>query len=233
MPYRNALIYRPDAAPASLALATAAALALSTLLAWPAPAAAEVSRCERGDGSAAFTDRRCAEIGAVANETPRDDRAGSRRFYRGGCARNVQDLIFEMSTAIDAGDANRLASVYHWAGMSSRTATPVMTRLDALVQRPLVDIVPVLPPAPRQVTLSAWSGPDASDDSGFIAAADSVGGPAAATATAAGYQYPSTIAADAGPVALRVVQTLDNGSTPSETVFDLHRHFGCVWIKGG
>ncbi|GAB2614552.1 hypothetical protein [Novilysobacter erysipheiresistens] len=225
MSYRHARIFHFHAAPACLALAAGTAFAL-ILLAWSSPAAAEVSRCERDDGSTAFTDLRCSEIGAVEREAPRD-RTGSRRFYRGGCARNVQDLIFEMSTAIDARDANRLASVYHWAGMSSRTATPVMTRLDALVQRPLVDIVPVLP-APRAATVAAWSGPDAEVDSGFDAVADATGGPAVPVAS---YRYPSTVNHD--PVALRVVQTLDNGSTPSETVFDLHRHFGCVWIKGG
>lgn len=226
MSYRNARILPPHhPAPACLALAAGAAFAL-ILLAWPTPVAAEVSRCERDDGSTAFTDLRCAEIGAVEREAPRD-RTGSRRFYRGGCARNVQDLIFEISTAIDARDANRLASVYHWAGMSSRTATPVMTRLDALVQRPLVDIVPVLP-APRAATVATWSAPGAELDSGFDAATDPTGGPAVQVAS---YRYPSTISHD--PVALRVVQTLDNDSTPSETVFELHRHFGCVWIKGG
>jgi len=33
-------------------------------------------------------------------------------------------------------------------------------------------------------------------------------------------------------VALRVEQTLANGSTPSRSVFGLHRHFGCWWIRG-
>jgi hypothetical protein len=35
------------------------------------------------------------------------------------------------------------------------------------------------------------------------------------------------------PVALRVEQTLANGSTPSRTVFGLQKYFGCWWIKGG
>lgn len=227
MSSRNARIYRTDGAPARLVLAGLVALALSSLLAWAAPAAAQVKRCERADGTTAFTDRRCTEIDAVERE-PRRDRPGSRRIYRGGCARNVQDLLFEMTTAIDAGDANRLASVYHWAGMSSRTATPVMNRLDVLVQRPLVDIVPVLPAAPRPAEFSSWS----ASASNFGGGGDIASGPASPTA---GYQYPSTVAStpDRAAVALRVVQTLDNGSTPSETVFDLHRHFGCVWIKGG
>lgn len=226
MPSCSARIYRTDLAPARLVLAGLVALALLALLAWAAPVAAQVKRCERADGTTAFTDRPCTEIDAVERE-PSRNRSGSRRIYRGGCARNLQDLRFEMTTAIDAGDANRLASVYHWAGMSSRTATPVMTRLDALVQRPLVDIVPVLPAAARPTEFSSWS----TTASNFGSGVDAASGPSVPTT---GYQYPSTVATpERAAIALRVVQTLANGSTPSETVFDLHRHFGCVWIKGG
>jgi len=42
--------------------------------------------------------------------------------------------------------------------------------------------------------------------------------------------YPTTIPARQPPVALRVEQTLANGSTPSRTVFGLRRHFDCWWI---
>lgn len=231
MPYCSERSYRNDVAPARLARASLAALALLSLLGWAMPASAQVKRCERSDGTAAFTDRRCSEIDAIERAPPRD-RPGSRRIYRGGCARNVQDLLFEMTTAIDGGDANRLASVYHWAGMSSGAAIPVMKRLDAVVQRPLVDIVPVLPAAPQPSGLSSWSAADSAPASDFGGDVDVAGGPAVA---GGGYQYPSTVDSATGraPVALRVVQTLDNGSSPSETVFELQRHFGCVWIKGG
>ena len=194
----------------------------------PTPAAAQVARCERPDGSLAFTDRGCAEVGAVERAAGAD-RPG-RRMYRGGCARNVQDLLFEMSSAIDARDANRLAGVYHWTGMSSRGAVDVMARLDEVVRKPLVDIVPVLPSASQPSWFAAEGGQldEANGWASVDAATASVGGPALPDP---GYQYPSTVGQD--PVALRLVQTLDNGSTPSETVFDLHHHFGCVWIKAG
>ncbi len=186
--------------------------ALVILGSWPSPASAQVNRCERADGIAAYTDRSCSDLGAVESEPRRDD-PGIRRIHHGGCARSVHDLMFEMTTAIDAGDANRLASVYHWPGTSGGAAAAVMTRLDEVVRRPLVDIVPIQPstrPSPRY-------------------ASDS--GPAVPTrGYTRGYQYPSTI--EQTPVALRVVQTLANGSTPSDTVFDLHRHFGCLWIRG-
>ena len=124
-------------------------LLLSSLLGavwlWPLPAAAQVRRCTGPDGTTVFTDRRCADIGGV-ERLPREGATGGvRQPYRGGCARNLQDLVFEITTAIDSHDANRLASVYHWTGMSSAQAYAVLARLDGVVKRPLVDITPVLP----------------------------------------------------------------------------------------
>ncbi len=110
----------------------------------------------------------------------------------------MQDLVYEMTTAIDSGDVNRLAGVYHWTGMSGRAGYAVMTRLGAVVQRPLIDIVPI-----------TAAGPESED----------------------AWLYPQTTVDDP-PVALRLEQTLANSSTPSRTVFGMHRHFGCYWIKG-
>lgn len=101
------------------------------------------------DGVSMYTDRSCADVGGVES-TARDTQSitGSRRMYRGGCARNVQDLMYEVTSAIDSGDVNQLASVYHWAGMSGRGSVGVMRRLEAVVQRPLVDISAVMPRGP-------------------------------------------------------------------------------------
>ncbi|MDQ3205646.1 MAG: hypothetical protein M3Q40_03895 [Pseudomonadota bacterium] len=164
----------------------------------PASAQAQVNRCMTAEGITLYTDRRCTDMGAVPDHRPAGSSSGSRRFYRGGCARNVQDLVYEVTTAIDSGDVNRLAGVYHWAGMSGRAGYAVMSRLAAVVKRPLVDIVPI--PA---------AGPEGED----------------------GWLYPQTTV-DEPPVALRLEQTLANNSTPSRTVFGMHRHFGCYWITG-
>ena len=112
--------------------------------AWPQPASAQVRRCTASDGSSIFTDRKCADIGAV-ERLPRGatGAAAGMRLYRRGCARNLQDLVYEMTSAIDAHDANRLAGVYHWVGVSGSGATGIMNRLDAIVRRPLVDIMPI------------------------------------------------------------------------------------------
>lgn len=166
---------------------------------WPSPARADVRRCSTADGGTAYTDRRCADIGGV-ERLPRGGATGigGHNLYRGGCARNLQDLVYELTTAIDSGDANRLASVYHWTGLSSRQGYAVMARLSGVVKRPLIDIAPVMP-----------------------ASADGIDGDL----------YPQTTVRRA-PVALRIEQTLANGSTPSRSVFGLQRHFGCWWIRG-
>lgn len=183
-------------------------LCLFALFAWCPSASAQVNRCEHPDGTVAYTDRRCSDVGAIQRET-NGRRNSSHRIYRGGCARNVQDLLFEMTTAIDGGDVNRLASVYHWPGMSSGNATRIMQHLDAVVHRPLIDIVPVVP-EPTPPPLRIFRGGEL-----VIPAPDAV--PMAAR--------------EPKPVALRVIQTLENRSTPSETVFRLHSYFGCLWIR--
>ncbi|MCI4568642.1 hypothetical protein [Lysobacter sp. CFH 32150] len=183
-------------------------LALVLWLPWGSSAQAQVRRCTRPDGTAVFTDQKCAELGA-ADRLPRaSSEARGLRLRQVGCSRNLQDLVYEMTTAIDAQDANRLASVYHWVGISSSGAESVMSRLDAIVHRPLVDIIPVTARPPEDVDDPDGSGnPGVSDD-----------------------YYPQTTVR-APTVALRVEQTLANGSTPSHTVFGLRRHFDCWWVS--
>ena len=165
-------------------------------VALPGTAHAQVRRCTTSEGVEVFTDRRCTDIGATERLPREAGAAGAMRLRRSGCSRNLQDLVYEMTAAIDARDANRLAGVYHWVGISAGTSAGLMERLEAIAQRPLVDIVPITPGM-------------GADDAGY---------------------YPTTIPAREPPVALRVEQTLANGSTPSSTVFGLRRHFDCWWI---
>ena len=215
----------------------AGALLLCT--SWPAPAAGQVARCERPDGTSVYTDHRCADVNAVARAPAAPSLTGNRRAYRGGCARNLHDLMFQMSTAIDARDANRLANVYHWAGMSGRGGYAVMDRLDTVVRRPLIDIVPVMAPPEGPDLHAALASVDEPHPGAGVSDASSAGLAGTTVVTLpglnppgpvqTGYRYPASV--PQAPVALRVVQTLEDGMTPSETVFDLHEHFGCVWIK--
>ena len=73
-----------------------------------------------------YTDQKCEALGATDRRARPRARCGAgrgiaatgTRLYRGGCARTLQDLVFEITAAIDAQDANRLSGLYHWVGMS-------------------------------------------------------------------------------------------------------------------
>jgi hypothetical protein len=119
-------------------------LLLLLLLVAGSGAHAQVRRCTATNGTSVFTDRRCQDIGAIEH-LPQSSAASGARLYRSTCSRNLQDLVYELTTAIDSRDVNRLAGVYQWTGTSTRTGYALMQRLDAIAQRPLVDIVPVYP----------------------------------------------------------------------------------------
>lgn len=204
-----------------------ALLSLAALL-WPRESQAQIRRCVGPDGAAVFTDRRCEDIGS-SDSLPRNPpgAAASKGGYRGGCARNVQDLVYQMTSAIDAHDGNRLAGVYHWTGMSGSTAYSVLERLETIARRPLVDIVPIMPAAAAPPVVAPPT-----QNQGWVEVdptADIEPGSELAPAAPEPEYVPQ---ARRLPVALRVEQTLANGSTPSHTVFGLIRHFGCWWIKG-
>ncbi|RPE80908.1 DUF4124 domain-containing protein [Vulcaniibacterium tengchongense] len=198
--------------PSLALLAPAFALAFAAAPAW----AQQIRRCTGPDGEAVFTDRRCEELGGVDRRPPAADAA---RAPRGGCARTLEALTGEIATAFDGRDPNRLAAVYHWAGMSGSAAYAIMERLDALVRRPLVAIVPVLPaapePPPGEWRTLGGAGGDADTD----------------LDPDTGLEEPHPPARAAAPVALRLEQTLGDGVTPSRTVFALRRHFGCWWVR--
>lgn len=189
-------------------------IALLAAGSWAAPAHAQVRRCVQPGGDVTYTDQRCASIGAEERAASHDS-AGSSRLYRGTCPRTARDLMFEMRQAIAAGDVNHLASLYHWAGMSSHAANTMMLQLEALVQQPLIAVAPVMAAPVAMPAAAPLAMPTASPAAGGEAApvpARRWGG---------------------APVAVRVEQTLADSTTPSRTVFQLHQYFGCMWIRDG
>jgi hypothetical protein len=164
-------------------------------------ARAEVHRCTAPDGESVYTDKRCADIGAT-DRLPRTQLgpAGASRLYRSSCSRTLQDLVYELTSAIDSRDVNRLAGVYDWNGMATSSAYNVMDRLDAIAQRPLVDVMPVLPHVP--------------DEDGTLVD---------------GEYYPQ-VAVHRAPVGLRLEQTIGKSAAPSRTVLGLRRRMDCWWI---
>lgn len=197
-------------------------IALLAAGSWAAPAHAQVRRCVQPGGDVTYTDQRCASIGAEERAASHDS-VGSSRLYRGTCPRTTRDLMFEMRQAIAAGDVNHLASLYHWAGMSSGAANTVMRQLETLVQQPLVAVAPVMAAPVAMPAAASLAAPTASPVASPIASA-------AVRGTAA---PPPARRWGATPVAVRVEQTLAGSTTPSRTVFQLHQYFGCMWIRDG
>ena len=172
----------------------------------PDAAVAQVRQCVGADGVLVYSDRKCEDIGARERPAlPAAEGIGDLRPARGGCSRSVQDLAHALGSALQAGDANQVAGVYDWAGMSTANGYRVMERLEAIARRPLVDLQPV------------YAG---GDEYGFDAVEFNADGEVVGTPP----RKPRL-------VGLRVEQTLADGSTPARTVFGLRRHLGCWWIR--
>lgn len=221
----------PSLPPRPLTLLLATALVAAAWL-WPSHAQAQVRRCTGADGNPVYTDRPCEYIGAV-DRLPRAQvaaQSGASHNRGGGCARTVRDLVYELTAAFDGRDANRLAGVVHWVGVSTRSAYAQMSRLDAIAKRPLLDIVPVYPAMHVVVQEAPVTAADASFPFSLEGHGQDVPDAAPPQQEAIEDIYPQTTR-NRPPVALRIEQTLANGTTPSRTVFGLQRHLGCWWIR--
>jgi hypothetical protein len=168
----------------------------------------KVQRCTDMNGETIYTDKRCEDVGGM-DRLPRvvSGGMGGSSMFRSGCSRTLSDLVYQITAAIENNDVNRLASVYQWSGVSNAAANNILDKLEAIVQRPLVDIVPVRPQPPP--VLDAEGNVIDDNDDGY---------------------YPQTTARPR-PVGLRLEQALKNGSTPSRTYLGLQRSYNCFWIN--
>lgn len=191
-------------------------------------ARAQIRRCVTEDGGHVYTDRQCKDLGA-SERAPRQSMVQQGgRLIRRDCSRNLQDLVHELTAAIDNRDVNRLAGIYHWPGTSTRSANAIMGRLDGIVNRPLVGILPVQPAPPTmpvaasRSTLS-WRTPGR--DPAHAGVEDDALPPAvlAAAGQASSARRP--------PTALVVEQSVNDRITPLQTLFSLRRHLDCWWLS--
>lgn len=171
-------------------------------------AQAQVRRCTTADGNLVYTDRKCDDIGAT-ERLPSNSIAGitSHQPYR-GCARSVRDLAYSLGIAIQSGDVNQVAGLYDFTGASTASGYQLMSRLELIAARPLVDVQPVYAGG-----YDPYSDPDAGviefDQDGAVI---------------------QRRASKPRLVGLRIEQTLANGSTPSRTVLGLRKNLGCWWV---
>jgi hypothetical protein len=209
---------------------------------WPVDVRSQqqTNRCTGPAGNTIYTDRACASIGA-SDRLPRGTASLAYRQRRGGCARTVQELIYEITTAIDTRDVNRLGAVYHWVGLNAASGDRILDRLQTVVDRPLVDIVPLRAASAPIVTDATIEPPNIEPPITAVA-------PATAAATApnppifaqnavtngvgtGGAEAPvSRPPVRRAPVGLRLQQTLGKSATPSQTTLGLRKHLDCWWI---
>jgi hypothetical protein len=172
---------------------------------------------------------------------------------RSACIRSLREFAYALSSAVESGDVNRLAALYRWQGLSTRTGYDTMARLQEIVARPLLDVAPVYPQAREREF--AFADPDAAVPAHAIAdpgmfppltgppmfevplptGPDVAADPGASAGPGPGTRTGAESADDAlprsPPVALRLDQTLANGVTPAATTLRLQRELGCWWVS--
>ncbi|WP_369934126.1 DUF4124 domain-containing protein [Xanthomonas tesorieronis] len=197
-----------------------------------APAAAQkVNRCTGADGATVFSDRRCEDLGAIDRLPPRTAPSagseGGSGLYRPQCVRRLSELAQQIRTAVDARDVNRLSTLYWWNGVSDEAARRILDRLDAIAQRPLVAIVPVLP-EPAAYPPAA---PSAADALATAQQRTSNTTPATVPASTGTAPDDSATPPRARATGLRLEQTLSGSATPTSTMLGLRRQYNCFWIS--
>ena len=137
--------------------------------------------------------------------------------YSSGCIASLREFAYELSTAVEVGDANRLAALYRWRGTPTRAGYSIMERLEVLAGRPLLQVHPVYPPpAPAEPPSSATT---AMPIAAFPADAPAGFDPVLLDPPRHG-----------PPIGLRLEQTLADGTTPASTTLWLRRELGCWWV---
>ena len=190
---------------------------LYLLLAGHAASAQELHRCQRADGSVVYTDRLCepeqtektspSPATTVVPQTPRSGRTGLPPPP--ACSKSPEELQYSVRSAIDMKDVNQLVKSYHWVGVSQEQSESLLSRLDAMVDRPLLD-VQLLYPEPKTQAPSDMPEQGSSDTEDYT------------------YQEPPRTL----PSALKVMQYKSSTATETvSTVFRLQRHYQCWWIR--
>ena len=136
------------------------------------------------------------------------------------CARNQDDLLFGVRSALENRDANRLADFYHWTGMGTAEGYRVMHRLSAVSERPLVD-----------VRLVSSAGQDSADQEGYA-----LPDMEPRTADTDGFNMDDDAVAPPRPPRaaklLRVDQMRGNEDAGAlVTYFHLRSNAGCWWLQ--
>jgi hypothetical protein len=188
---------------------------LFLLLVGSTTSAQDMRRCQGTDGSVVYTDRLCeseqsekpaaSTVTALAPQTLRSGRTGMPPPP--ACSKSPGELLYSIRAAIDMKDVNQLVKSYHWLGVSQEQSEALLTRLDTMVNRPLLD-VQLLYPEMDSIPESMADEFASEDD----------------------YTYREAV--QKPPYAMKVMQYRSNTSTETvSTAFRLQRHYQCWWIR--
>lgn len=178
-------------------------------------------RCVGPDGGTIFTDRRCSDLQAVDAPEPGSGEQPAAVVVRvRSCARNQDDLLIGVRSALENRDGNRLAEFYHWSGMGTAQGYRVLDRLSAFSQRPVVDVQLISSMAsPDDFSMPPMEPDDETDDDSEF--------------NADGSQAPDQPVHRRHPAdLLRVDQMRDTADLTAEvTYFHLLSNAGCWWMQ--
>lgn len=130
--------------------------AAPTLLLASLGAQGGIIRCTGTDGGDVYTDRSCKSLGFASklpalmpDQAPVEMVAGyaPRELGVGCAARSPEAMRNAVHRAIEERDVNGLTGLYNFNGSSSRSANPVVRRLERLTHRSALEIELVYPDA--------------------------------------------------------------------------------------
>lgn len=105
----------------------------------------DLNRCIGADGRSVYTDQPCAAMDASSrpqapNITDSNKAAPAVRVHVRDCATTIPALRDGIQAALAAGDVNKFAAFFQWAGTGSREADAILDHLQAIVVRPLIAV---------------------------------------------------------------------------------------------
>lgn len=100
-----------------------------------------ISRCVDENGTRVFSDRSCSFLEMREYDALPDvilPKGTPSRLT--GCSRQVDTLETWVRAALDSGDVNHLAGLYHWADATSHTVDTVLPGLQELARLSLIEL---------------------------------------------------------------------------------------------
>ena len=105
--------------------------------------AGSINRCQSKDGKIIYTDKKCEDVDAVLQELPRPASGTSGNTGYGSvrtCARTQDDLLWDLRSALEAGDINRAAGLFLWNGNDTSQANKRLDLLNQVSYQSLISV---------------------------------------------------------------------------------------------